>query len=190
MEAKTLHSDRVPQAKTGTSPATSRPATRRKIPTDSPCRALLMASDNVHTRLVGMVLTENDIVVQTAANAAEVSEAISAQIPNVILLDWDVDGLDGRSILRIIKKNPKSRHIPVLVMTNRAVTETMKREMMMYGVQWILEKPIVALSLPKLIIRTAEEGTSMEQTNGFFQRKALLVDFGQTASGAMWKSVW
>jgi DNA-binding response OmpR family regulator len=137
-----------------------------------------------------MVLTENEIVVETVTNAALVSEAINAQVPNVILLDWDVDGLDGRSILRIIKKNPESRHIPVLVMTNRAVTETLKREMMMYGVQWILEKPIVALSLPKLIIRTAAEGVSMGQAAGFFQRKALLVDFGQTASGAMWKSVW
>jgi DNA-binding response OmpR family regulator len=137
-----------------------------------------------------MVLIEGEISVTMAANVEDATDAVAAQIPHVVLLDWDIDGLDGRSILRVIKKNQKSRHVPVLVMTNRATTEALKRELLMYGVQWILEKPIVPLSLPRLIKRTIADGIPPGQSGGLFQRRAILVGCGQTASGAMWNSVW
>jgi len=169
-----------------------RPSALRKLPTvtDLPYRVLLVAGDNVHTQLVKMILLNDDMRVFTAQNATEATASIAAEMPHILIVDWDVDGIDGRAILRAIKTNQETRRLPVLVMTNRAVTDNLKRELTLYGVQWILEKPIVPMSLPKLIVRTLKGESPTDLQGGTFQRRALLIDNGQTASGAMWKSVW
>ena len=168
-----------------------RASTIRKLPNSAelPHRVLLVAGDNIHTHLIRMVLLNNDIRIVSAQNSTEVNAAIAAELPHLVLLDWDVDGIDGRAILRAMKTNQETRKMPVLVITNRTVTEGLKLELGMYGVRWILEKPIVPLSLPKLIVKMLS-GALADQAGAICQRKAALIACGQSASGVMWKSVF
>ena len=162
----------------------------RQLPSaaDLPYRVLLIAGDNVHTQLIRMILVNSDMRIGSAQTTVDAAAAIAAQLPHLVLLDWDIEGIDGRAVLRSIKTNQETRKMPVLVMTNRPVTESLKLELGIYGVQWVLEKPIVPLSLPKLIIKILN-GASVEQAGAVFQRKAALIACGQTASGALWKSI-
>ena len=116
---------------------------------------------------------------------------MAVKIPDVVLLDWDTDGVDGEAVLRGLRSNPDTRRVPVILLTNRAVPEAIRRDLAGYGVHWILEKPIVPLSLPKLIERTIQSVARNGDTPApQFQRSALLVECGQTASGVAWKAVW
>jgi CheY-like chemotaxis protein len=135
-----------------------------------------------------MVLSSNDMRVILAQSGAELSKTIVTEMPHLILIDWDEEGIDGRSNLRAIRTRQESRKIPVLVMTNVAVTEHLTRELGMLGVQWILEKPIVPLSLPKLIVRTIS-GVSASGQSIVPRGRAFLVNCGQTATGVQWQAV-
>ena len=157
-----------------------------------PPRVLYVAGDSMHTQLIGMVLANHDMTVSAVTHAGASTVSLSVQVPDVILLDSDTDGVDGEAVLRGLRANPEMRRVPVILLTNRAMSEGMCRELAGYGVHWILEKPIVPLSLPNLIERTIQnasrggEGAAAPQ----FQRSALLIECGQTASGAAWKAVW
>ena len=45
-------------------------------------------------------------------------KSASSDLPDVILLDIVMPGMDGYEVLRRLKKNPKTRDIPVLILTN------------------------------------------------------------------------
>ena len=162
----------------------------RQLPSaaELPHRVLLIAGENVHSQLIRMILLNSDMRIGFAQTTVEAATAIAAELPHVVLVDWDIEGIDGRAVLRSIKSNQETRKMPVVVMTNRPVTENLKLELGMYGVRWVLEKPIVPLSLPKLIVKMLS-GASVEQAGAVFHRKAVLIGCGQTASGALWKSV-
>lgn len=45
-------------------------------------------------------------------------KSASSDPPDVILLDIVMPGIDGYEVLRRLKKNPKTKNIPVLILTN------------------------------------------------------------------------
>src|SRR5579862_9353730 len=88
---------RPTKAKAMTFPApVQRSSGLRKLPAvaDVPHRVLLVAGDTVHTQLVQMILINNDMRVSLAQNAEEATRGISVELPHIILLDWEVDGID------------------------------------------------------------------------------------------------
>jgi response regulator RpfG family c-di-GMP phosphodiesterase len=150
---------------------------------------LLLAGDSMHTQLVNMVLTSSKFSTQTVNDAQQSTTSLSLEAPDVVLLDWDSEGIDGFAVLRGLRANPETARVPVIVMTNRAVSPRWCRELASYRVKWVLEKPIVALALPKLIEQTVNAARNNTPQDCRFQRSALLVECGQTASGASFKSI-
>ena len=53
----------------------------------------------------------------TAANGLEALERIAAASPDIVLLDVMMPGMDGFATLRILKEDPDTRLIPVVLMT-------------------------------------------------------------------------
>ncbi len=151
---------------------------------------LFIAGDSIHTDLVRMILLKHGMNVHVPA-AASVSNTVLIDVPHLILLDWDAEGLDGDALLRGLRNNPDTRKVPVILMTNRSVTETLRRKLIPFNVQWILEKPIVTMSLPALIERTIKSYSAPNTTGADcrFRQCALLVECGQTASSVLWKAV-
>ena len=175
-------------------------ATRRRVTVNtntitatenSPCTILLVASESMHTELVRMVLMDRGMSVHTPPAASASNPLLQIEIPNLILVDWDAEGVDGEALLRGFRNNADTRKVPVIAMTHIAVTEPFRRKLIPFNVQWILEKPIVTLSLPKLIERTIKSNAAGNGggANCRYQQCALLVECGETASGALWKAV-
>ena len=52
-----------------------------------------------------------------AATAKEALERISSEKPDLIILDINLPGLSGIDICDILKKDPKTAHIPVIFLT-------------------------------------------------------------------------
>jgi len=62
-----------------------------------------------------------------ASSAADPAEGIKAVIetpPDLILLDVDMPYMSGLEVLQALKSDPKSAHIPVVMLTGRTDDET------------------------------------------------------------------
>jgi CheY-like chemotaxis protein len=62
----------------------------------------------------------------TAKNGNEGLQQIASFRPDLILLDIDMPGMNGLQMLNIIKKAPKTRNIPVIMLTNHSNDDMMK----------------------------------------------------------------
>ena len=58
-----------------------------------------------------------DHVVRTAASGAEALAACAQQLPDLILLDVMMPGMDGHEVCRRLKSNPETRDIPIIFVT-------------------------------------------------------------------------
>ncbi len=45
------------------------------------------------------------------------------QLPDVILMDLGLPGIDGFEVTRLLKSDPRTRHIPVIALTAHATTQ-------------------------------------------------------------------
>ena len=61
--------------------------------------------------------TNGDQAIDYLLRRGEFSAPGKAPRPNIILLDLNLPGTDGREVLRIIKGNPDLQKIPVIVLT-------------------------------------------------------------------------
>lgn len=72
-------------------------------------------------------LRETDLVMCESGDAA--LDALEKGLPDLILLDWHMEGLSGLDVLRIIKHNARHKNIPVIMLTveehNRSVQEAL-----------------------------------------------------------------
>ena len=66
-------------------------------------------------------LTYSGLRVEEAENGYEALDKAFALRPNVIVMDLSLPGLDGWEATRRLKRDPRTRHIPVVVLTGHAL---------------------------------------------------------------------
>lgn len=62
-------------------------------------------------------LTREGFAVSSAADGEDAVAAIPRKLPDLILLDLMLPGLDGLGVCRALKKNPKTAGIPIVMVT-------------------------------------------------------------------------
>lgn len=69
-------------------------------------------------------ILENTYTVHSVASGEECLEFVKNTIPNLILLDIHMTGIDGLKTLHGLKANPETNSIPVIILTGDEHTET------------------------------------------------------------------
>jgi len=82
----------------------------------------------------------------TSIDPRPVLEMILQQVPDVILLDVTMPGISGLEILRAVRKNKNSAHIPVIILT-ASDTKEIRIEALHSGATDFLTKPVDAAEL-------------------------------------------
>ncbi len=94
-------------------------------------RKILLIDDHHSVlRLLETILRVRGYEVVAVSDGAEGVEAACRELPDLILLDVTMPGLDGFKICRILKEDPQTRNIPVIFLTARcegADVETARR---------------------------------------------------------------
>jgi CheY-like chemotaxis protein len=70
--------------------------------------------------------------------------------PDLILLDLNLPGRDGREVLAVLKEHPDLKHIPVVVLTSSQAEEDIMRSYQLHANCYIA-KPITFKDLVKVV---------------------------------------
>jgi CheY-like chemotaxis protein len=104
--------------------------------------ARILVVDDVKfiSRMLGDLLGAHGHEIVLAADGVEALETAIDQEPDLVLLDITLPRLDGLEVARVLKGDPATSRIPILVITARRDPETMK-EAIAAGVDDFLTKP-------------------------------------------------
>jgi two-component system phosphate regulon response regulator PhoB len=84
---------------------------------------LVVEDEPAIQELISVTLTRNGHSVTRTANAAEAYRAVSAALPDVILLDWMLPDGSGLSIARRLRSEARTREVPIIMLTARAADD-------------------------------------------------------------------
>jgi two-component system cell cycle response regulator len=80
-------------------------------------RILIVDDVPSSVRLLSAKLQKEYYEALTATNGSEALKAVESDDPDLVLLDVMMPGMDGYDVCRRIKSNPKTTHIPVVMVT-------------------------------------------------------------------------
>ena len=102
--------------------------------------SILVAEDDELTRyLLELTLQQQGHEVHTANNGREAIQSVIVNMPDVIVLDLMMPGLNGMDVIRTIRNEPDYSKIHIIVITGTATPETYPETAQ---ADRILQKPI------------------------------------------------
>jgi cyclic di-GMP phosphodiesterase len=114
------------------------------LPGTRPLRLLLVDDDPGLLMLLRTTFEIVDLDVEEARNAAEAGARIAANVPDVIVLDVAMPGMDGLSFCQSLKADPATSELPVVILSGSDSGEEAARAA---GADAFLEKPFSPLDL-------------------------------------------
>jgi CheY-like chemotaxis protein len=110
-------------------------------------RIMFVEDEPVTNAVLKKVLTTDGFEAHGAFDAAGLGKLLKQHgLPDMILLDIELPDVSGLQILSRIRKHPKMRTIPVLMVTSRAEMSDVARGMSL-GANGYLSKPVAVESL-------------------------------------------
>jgi CheY-like chemotaxis protein len=80
-------------------------------------RVLAVDDETFVLRIIEDKLKSVNITVLTAENGKEAVEIAKKNQPHLILLDWMLPDIEGLTVLKMLKKQPQTAKIPVIMLT-------------------------------------------------------------------------
>jgi len=103
---------------------------------------ILLIEDNPQNRyLAKFLLEQKGYVVSEAETGPLGLEMAASLLPDLILLDIQLPGMDGHAVATAIKQNPILRHIPIVAVTSYAMVGD-REKCLEAGAEGYIEKPI------------------------------------------------
>ncbi len=111
-------------------------------------KILVVEDEPASLKLAHLVLASEGFEVAEAAAAHKVMEEALRSMPEAILLDLELPGINGLKLARELKRDPRTRHIPIVAVT--AFPERYPRaSAVAAGCDDYILKPISTRALPK-----------------------------------------
>jgi two-component system cell cycle response regulator len=106
-----------------------------------PARILIVDDEVDNRELLQIMLKWEGFVTGTAADGEEALRCAAAEPPDLILVDLLMPGIDGYQLTATLKQNPKTHHIPVIMLSAMNDSATRKRALSS-GANAYITKPI------------------------------------------------
>ncbi|MBZ0296919.1 MAG: response regulator transcription factor [Anaerolineae bacterium] len=96
--------------------------------------------------LIGRLLEREGYRVQTARSVTEVSNILDDELPDLFLIDVYLSGMDGLELCRQLRKNPATRSLPVIFVSDQD-TQCTVAEALQAGGDDFVRKPFAVREL-------------------------------------------
>jgi len=104
-------------------------------------RILVVDDDTRLTQLLQLVFESRGFGVTIANDGQQALQSLAKELPEAILLDLMMPGMSGLEVCRLVRADPRTSNIPIVILTARYDT-AMRREAMQAGATEYLTKPI------------------------------------------------
>ncbi|PYT04851.1 MAG: adenylate/guanylate cyclase domain-containing response regulator [Acidobacteria bacterium] len=145
-----------------------RPGTQTFVQRQKQGSILVVDDLDENRELLSRRLARLGYSVEALAGGQEALETIALQTPDLILLDILMPGLDGFEVLRRLKGNPLTQHIPVVMLSSADQTETAVRCIEL-GADDFLPKPFNATLLMARIESSLAKKRLRDQETAFLK---------------------
>ncbi len=147
----------------------NKPSGEAPLPATSPARVLVV-EDNDELRQYLKELFTADYAVQVAEDGVAGWDATLAYPPDLIISDVMMPRRDGLELCRTLKSNPKTCHIPLVLLTARTA-ETHELEGLEMGADDYVSKPFNPSLLQAKVATLLRNRRTLQE---FYQRRILL----------------
>ncbi len=115
-----------------------------------PARILVVEDNLMNMELAVDLLRFQGYEIFTAQTGKEALEIAAREELDLVLMDVQLPGMDGLAVTKILKENPKTKHIPVVALTAHAMKGDEER-MLEEGCAGYIPKPIDTREFPKAV---------------------------------------
>jgi len=113
---------------------------------------ILIAEDEPATRFIfATILKDRGYDVVTCENGRECIGIMKNEKPDTIILDIQMPDMDGFEVLKVLKSNPETNDIPVIIVSGNAEPQNIKRAFDLGATEFIA-KPA---NIEELLIRVS-----------------------------------
>ncbi len=116
-------------------------------------RNLILVDDDSEMRAYLRLELQSLYNVEVCASGKEAWSKITTTIPDAVLTDLMMEGMDGAELCEKVKKNPGTNHIPVIILTSSS-DEVSQQKCIDSGADRFLTKPISLEILKRTISNT------------------------------------
>lgn len=100
---------------------------------------LIIEDDTFFQNLISKKLVNEGFEVLVASDSRQALSILEEKKPNLIILDLILPVLDGFGILSIIKKDEKTKDIPVIILSNLGQKEEIERALSLGAVDFMIK---------------------------------------------------
>lgn len=113
----------------------------------------------VDDEMMNLVLEEHALAdeyqVICATSGEEALKAMNREVPDLVLLDIEMPGMDGKTVARIMKEDDRLKEVPIVFLTADSDPDT-QIECLKLGAEDFVIKPFVPILMKKRIGRILE----------------------------------
>jgi DNA-binding response OmpR family regulator len=102
-------------------------------------RILIVEDDQFLVKVYTTKLNKEGFEIQMAISGEEVMEKVKTFKPNLILLDIMLPGQNGFEVLEALKKERKTKKIPVIILSNLGQDSDVKKGMELGAVDYFIK---------------------------------------------------
>lgn len=113
-------------------------------------RILIVDDNPLNLKLASDVLELDGFHVVRAVDAEQAQELLQQMLPDLVLLDIALPGMDGLTLARLLKAMPRFRHVPIVALTAFAMKGD-DRKAFDAGCSGYITKPIDTRQLGKMV---------------------------------------
>ncbi len=103
---------------------------------------IAVVEDNIDNRLLVQAILEDHYEISEYESGMEVVDGLADNIPDLVLLDISLPGMDGTAVLEWVRSQERLKSLPVIALTAHAMSGDRERYLEM-GFDEYVTKPIV-----------------------------------------------
>ncbi|MBS0421271.1 MAG: response regulator [Proteobacteria bacterium] len=113
-------------------------------------RIFVIDDNPLNLRLLSLMLQKEGHEIEQAEDAEKALRLLERSVPELFLIDIALPGMDGLSLLRLLKADPRFKSVPMVVLTAFAMKGD-EEKAFAAGCDDYVTKPIDTRALPKQI---------------------------------------